>query len=117
MKITPCFAGVTPVTIDVWFAQVTVGFTGRMPLATAPCAARRRSVGSGRYGSSPAPSHEAVEADDDDVVAGVGSGARLRNQEDRCRSGEQQDGDEADQAVSHRHSLHECSVDDAFGPT
>ena len=38
----------------VWFGHVTVGFTGRMPLASAPRAASRRSVGTGRYGSSSA---------------------------------------------------------------
>ena len=54
LKSTPCFAGVTPVTMEVWFGQVTVGLTGRMPLATAPCAASRRNVGSGRCGSSSA---------------------------------------------------------------
>ena len=52
LNSTPCFAGPTPVTIDVWFGQVTVGFTGRMPFATAPRAASMRSVGTGRYGSS-----------------------------------------------------------------
>ncbi len=54
LNSTPCLAGLTPVTIDVWLGHVTVGFTGRMPFATTPRSASRRSVGTGREGSSSA---------------------------------------------------------------
>jgi hypothetical protein len=48
----PCFAGVTPVTIDVWLGQVTAGFTVCIPsVATAPSRANRRMVGSGTLAS------------------------------------------------------------------